>query len=177
MKEAQDKADLELAKRDPWWAQHLADKKAMERALQQGILFVQAEEEEEEEEADASYLLSSWPRSSSASTAACSCVSLRHVVDVPVVRYVQLPQVQRRDLRRQFLLSLVQVEGQGSLRAVGGVSVRRQDHQGGPCYFGSVAQMCASAWHLWVSASVLHPTWQRITPSMSYACLLSVAWE
>ena len=30
MKEAQDKADLELAKRDPWWAQHLADKKAME---------------------------------------------------------------------------------------------------------------------------------------------------
>ena len=29
-KEAQEKADLELAKRDPWWAQHLADKKAME---------------------------------------------------------------------------------------------------------------------------------------------------
>ena len=55
----------------------------------------------------------------------------------------------RRDLRRQFLLSLVQVEGQGSLRAVGGVSVRRHDHQGGPCYFGSVAQMCASAWQLW----------------------------
>ena len=27
-KEAQEKADLELAKRDPWWAQHLADKKA-----------------------------------------------------------------------------------------------------------------------------------------------------
>ena len=26
--EAQEKADLELAKRDPWWAQHLADKKA-----------------------------------------------------------------------------------------------------------------------------------------------------
>ena len=50
------------------------------------------------------------------------------------MRYVQLPQVQRRDLRRQFLLFLVQVEGQGSLRAVGGVSVRRQDHQGGPCY-------------------------------------------
>ena len=43
-----------------------------------------------------------------------------------------------RDLRWQFLLSLVQVEGQGSLRAVGGVSVRRQGHQGGPCYFGSV---------------------------------------
>ena len=55
----------------------------------------------------------------------------------------------RRDLRRQFLLSLVQVEGQGSLRAVGGVSVRRHDHQGGPCYFGSVAQMCTSAWQLW----------------------------
>ena len=30
MKEAQEKADLELAKRDPWWAQHLADMKAME---------------------------------------------------------------------------------------------------------------------------------------------------
>ena len=30
MKEAQDKLDLELAKRDPWWAQHLADKKARE---------------------------------------------------------------------------------------------------------------------------------------------------
>ena len=30
LKEAQDKADLELAKRDPWWAQHLADMKAME---------------------------------------------------------------------------------------------------------------------------------------------------
>ena len=29
-KEAQEKADLELAKRDPWWAQHLADMKAME---------------------------------------------------------------------------------------------------------------------------------------------------
>ena len=28
-----------------------------------------------------------------------------------------------------------------------------------------------------VSASVLHPTWQRITPSMSCACLLSVAWD
>ena len=28
-----------------------------------------------------------------------------------------------------------------------------------------------------VSASVLHPTWPRITPSMSCACLLSVAWE
>ena len=27
-KEAQEAADLELAKRDPWWAQHLADKKA-----------------------------------------------------------------------------------------------------------------------------------------------------
>ena len=30
LKEAQDKADLELAKRDPWWAQHLADKKVKE---------------------------------------------------------------------------------------------------------------------------------------------------
>ena len=29
-KEAQEKADLELAKRDPWWAQHFADMKAME---------------------------------------------------------------------------------------------------------------------------------------------------
>ena len=29
-KEAQEKADLELAKRDRWWAQHLADMKAME---------------------------------------------------------------------------------------------------------------------------------------------------
>ena len=29
-KEAQEKADMELAKRDPWWAQHLADMKAME---------------------------------------------------------------------------------------------------------------------------------------------------
>ena len=29
-KEAQEKADLEFAKRDPWWAQHLADMKAME---------------------------------------------------------------------------------------------------------------------------------------------------
>ena len=29
-KEAQEKAHLELAKRDPWWAQHLADMKAME---------------------------------------------------------------------------------------------------------------------------------------------------
>ena len=29
-KEAQEKADLELAKRDPWWAQYLADMKAME---------------------------------------------------------------------------------------------------------------------------------------------------
>ena len=29
-KVAQEKADLELAKRDPWWAQHLADMKAME---------------------------------------------------------------------------------------------------------------------------------------------------
>ena len=28
-----------------------------------------------------------------------------------------------------------------------------------------------------VPALVLHPTWQRITPSMSCACLLSVAWE
>ena len=27
-KEAQEKADLELAQRDPWWAQHFADKKA-----------------------------------------------------------------------------------------------------------------------------------------------------
>ena len=61
-------------------------------------IFVQAEEEEEEEEADASYLLSSWPRSSS----------------TPAVR---------RDLRRQLLLLQVQVEWQGSQRAVGGVSV------------------------------------------------------
>ena len=90
------------------------------------------EEEEEEEEADASYLLSSWPRLSSTAAVACSCVSLRHVVDVPVVRFVQFPQVQRRDLRRQLLLLPVQVEGQGSQRAVGGVSVRRQDHRGGP---------------------------------------------
>ena len=30
-KEAQEKADLELAKRDPWWAQHLADMKAMQK--------------------------------------------------------------------------------------------------------------------------------------------------
>ena len=30
-KEAQEKADLELAKRDPWWAQHLADTQAMEQ--------------------------------------------------------------------------------------------------------------------------------------------------
>ena len=71
-KEAQEKADLELAKRDPWWAQHLADMKAMEERRSKfplfGILFVQAEEEEEEEEADASYLLSSWPRSSSTTT-------------------------------------------------------------------------------------------------------------
>ena len=28
--EAQEKADLELAKRDPWWAQHLAKRKAMD---------------------------------------------------------------------------------------------------------------------------------------------------
>ena len=71
-KEAQEKADLELAKRDPWWAQHLADMKAMEERRNKfslfGILFVQAEEEEEEEEADASYFLSSWPRSSSTTT-------------------------------------------------------------------------------------------------------------
>ena len=28
-----------------------------------------------------------------------------------------------------------------------------------------------------VSASVLHPTWLRITPSMGCSCLLSVAWN
>ena len=50
------------------WAQHLADMKAMEERRYKGILFVQTEEEEEEEEADASYLLSSWPCSSSTTT-------------------------------------------------------------------------------------------------------------
>ena len=43
------------------------------------------------------------------------------------------------------------------------------DFQGGPFQRGSVAQGCASA-------PVLHPTWQRFTPSSSCACFLSVAW-
>ena len=59
------------------------------------------------------------------------CVSLRHVVDVPVVRSVQSPQISSNDVVcRQLPLLPVQVEG--SQRAVGGVSVRRQNHQGGP---------------------------------------------
>ena len=49
-KEAQEKADLELAKRDPWWAQHFADMKAMEERRSKASSFVQAEEEEEEQE-------------------------------------------------------------------------------------------------------------------------------
>ena len=87
------------------------------RAAQQGILFVQAEKEEEEEEADASYLLSSWPRSSSTTTVSCSSSTCGRCPCCAV-------QQQRRDLRRQFhLLFPVQVEWQGSQRAVGGVSV------------------------------------------------------
>ena len=96
---------------------------ALDRPLFVVLIWEEEEEEEEEEEADASYLLSSWTRSSSTAAAACSCVSLRHVVDVPVVRYVQFPQVQRRDLRRLLHLLPVQVDWQGSQRAVGGVSV------------------------------------------------------
>ena len=58
-KEAQEKADLER--------RHEGDGAG---ALQTSLfgIFVQAEEEEVKEEADASYLLSSWPRSSSTTT-------------------------------------------------------------------------------------------------------------
>ena len=49
-KQAQEAADLELAKRDPWWAQHLADKKAkLERS--------RIPEDEEEEKASSSHFL------------------------------------------------------------------------------------------------------------------------
>ena len=57
---------------------------------------------------------------------------------VPRVRWVYLHaeflvQQQRRDLRRQLLLYPVQVDGHLTQCEVGVVSVRRYDHQGGPC--------------------------------------------
>ena len=80
------------------------------------LIWEEEEEEEEEEEADASYLLSSWTRSSSTPTVACFSSTCGRCPCCAV-------QQQRRDLRRQLHLLPVQVEWQGSQRAVGGVSV------------------------------------------------------
>ena len=109
LKEAQDKADLELAKRDPWWAQHLADKKAKE--LRYGN-----------------------PSSASSSKRKRKKRRKRRTPRTSSLpgRARRRPRSVRRGLRRHLLLLPVQVEGQGSLRAVGGVSVRRQGHHGGP---------------------------------------------
>ena len=90
MKEAQDKADLELAKRDPWWAQHLADKKAMEERRYKASFSSKRKRKKRRKRRT--------PRTSSLPGRARRRhrqwhVSLRHVVDVPVVRCVLFPQV------------------------------------------------------------------------------------
>ena len=135
------------------------------------------EEEEEEEEADASYLLSSWPRSSSTPTVAWF---FRHVVDVPVVRFVLYPQVLISsndeicaDNYIYFWFKLID-KGRSEQwevflycdKTIKMTVIARK------CCPGVCLRLAFV-----VSASVFHPTWQRITPSMSCACLLSVSWN
>ena len=122
------------------------------------------------------------------------CVSLRHVVDVPVVRFVQFPlvlffgfyacPVEKADwissndevCADHYFYFRLKLIGKGRSEQLEVFSVRATR----PSRWTVIAPKCCPGvclrLALVVSASVLHPTWQRITPSMSCACLLSVAW-
>ena len=163
MKEAQDKADLELAKRDPWWAQHLADKKAMEERRYKASSSSKRKRKKRRKRRT--------PRTSSLPGRARRRhrqwhVSLRHVVDVPVVRFVLFPQVLISsndeicaDNYIYFRFKLID-KGRSEQWEVFlycdmtikmTVIVRK-------CCPGVCLHLAFV-----VSASVLHPTWQRIT--------------
>ena len=106
-------------------------------------------------------------------------VSLRHVVDVPVVRFVLFPQVlisSNDEICAAIIYYRFKLIGKG-----------RSEQWEVFLYCDKTIKMTVTARKCCpgvclrlafvVSASVLHPTWQRITPSMSCACLLSVAWD
>ena len=97
-------------------------------------------------------------------------VSLRHVVDVPVVRFVLFPQVL--------------ISSNDEICADNYIYFRFKEvflYCDKTIKMTVIARMCCPGVCLRlafvVSASVLHPSWQRITPSMSCACLLSVTWN
>ena len=107
-------------------------------------------------------------------------VSLRHVVDVPVVRFVLCPQVlissNDEICADNYIYFRFKLIGKGRSeqwevflycdKTIKMTVIARK------CCPGVCLRLAFV-----VSASVLHPTWQRITPSMSCACLLSVSWN
>ena len=111
-------------------------------------------------------------------------VSLRHVVDVPVVQFVLFPQVLFADwissndeiCADNYIYFRFKLIGKGRSeewevflycdKTIKMTVIARK------CCPGVCLRLAFV-----VSASVLHPTWQRITPSMSCACLLSVTWN
>ena len=107
-------------------------------------------------------------------------VSLRHVVDVPVVRVVLFPPVlisSNDEICADFYIYFrFKLIGKG-----------RSEQWEVFLYCDKTIKMTVIVWKCCpgvclrlafvVSASVLHPPGQRITPSMSCACLLSVTWN
>ena len=114
-------------------------------------------------------------------------VSLRHVVDVPVVRFVLVPQVLFFGFYADWISSNDEIcadsfiyfrfQLKGRVAASSGRCCCTTTR---PSRWTVIVWMCCPGVCLRlafvVSALVLHPTWQRITPSMGCACLLSVAW-
>ena len=84
MKEAQDQLDLELAKRDPWWAQQLADKKAREE--RSSMASSTSKRKRKKRRKRRTPRTSSLPCRARRRHRLCH-VPLRPVVDVPVVRF------------------------------------------------------------------------------------------
>ena len=122
------------------------------------------------------------------------CVSLRHVVDVPVVRFVQFPQVLFFGFyacpveKADWISSNDEICADNYIYFRFKLKGKGRSEQWEVFLYGDktikvtvIARKCCPGvclrLALVVSALVLHPTWQRITPSMSCACLLSVAWE
>ena len=109
MKEAQDKLDLELAKRDPW----LADKKAMEE--RRSTASSSSKRKRKKRRKRRTPRTSSLPGRARRRHRLCP-VPLRPVVDVLVVRFSSNDE----NCADNFIFfSPVQVEWQGSQRAVG----------------------------------------------------------
>ena len=85
-KEAQEKADLELAKRDPWYAQHLFDMKVLEEYARRNKASSSSKRKRKKRRKRRTPRTSSLPGRARRRQRQCH-VPLRPVVDVPVVRF------------------------------------------------------------------------------------------